>query len=304
MSVTICHTALALVALWVLGPRPAQADPGAWTSSLTLTHAAFDVPDAIPDAVVHVPEGFDAGTPLHIVVLLHGWSCCAASFVGSAPCSPADPASRGWGVARFHDRAGTNSVLVAPQLALLARDSSPGRFAEPGFFRAWLAEVLAGPLAERLGARRGPDDVGSVTLVAHSAGYQTALAILEHGEVPIASVVLLDALYSGTERFAGWLAAGTGRKVVSVHTRLRSTARQSALLARLVRARLGRRAVAVAPIAALASSLPTHAAVIAETPFGHGEVPARHLAEILAGLGLPARHVNGGGRRSSPGSRP
>lgn len=273
---------------------PARAEPGAWTAPLELAHAAFEVPAGVADAVVHVPEGFDARPPLHVVVLLHGWSCCAASFVGTTPCGPRDPAATGWDVGRHHDRAGTNTVLVAPQLALLERDSSPGRFAEPGFFRSWLGEILEGPLSRRLGARLAPSDLGTVTLVAHSAGYQTALAILERGGLPVTNVVLLDALYSGTERFVAWLGASArqgapARHLVSVHTRLRSTSRQSALLARLARARLGRASVATSPIAALRRAVATHAAVVAETPFGHGEVPARHLAEILGALGLPPR---------------
>ncbi len=272
----------------------AQAEPGAWTAPLELAHAAFEVPDGVADAVVHVPDGFDPRPPVHVVVLLHGWSCCAEGFVGTTRCGPRDPAPRGWGVARHHDRAGTNTVLLAPQLALLERDSSPGRFAESGFFRSWLDEILEGALSRRLGTRLAAGDLGSVTLVAHSAGYQTALAILDRGEVPVTNVVLLDALYSGTERFVAWLAAparadAPSRHLVSVHTRLRSTSRQSALLARLARARLGRAAVATPPIAALRRAVSTHAAVVTETPFGHGEVPARHLSEILGALGLPGR---------------
>lgn len=260
----------------------AFAEPSGWTAPLDLSHEAFVVPQGVADAVVHVPEGFDPQPPLHVVVLLHGWSCCAASFVGTTPCGPRDPATRGWGVARHHDRAGTNTVLVAPQLALLARDSSPGRFGERGFFRDWLREIVDGPLARRLGTAPA---VGEITLVAHSAGYQTALAILDRGEAPVTGVVLLDALYSGTERFVAWLAESPARRrLVSIHTALRSTSRLSALLVRLARARLGRAAVTATAIARLRRSIATHAAVVAETPFGHGEVPARHLAEVLEGL--------------------
>jgi pimeloyl-ACP methyl ester carboxylesterase len=279
------HALLALA----LAPALARAEPGPWTARLDLAHTAFSVPAGTADAVVHVPEGLDPTAPLHVVVLLHGWSCCAESFVGTTPCGPRDPATRGWNVARHHDRARTSSILVAPQLALLARDSSPGRFGERGFFRDWLAEVLAGPLAERVGRTVRPADVASVTLVAHSAGYQTALAIVDRGEVPVTNVVLLDALYSGTERFLAWVAEADGRRLVSVHTALRSTSRQSALLARLARGRLGRRTVATVNIAALGRAIARHRVVTAETPFGHGEVPARHLAEILGSLGLPPR---------------
>lgn len=286
--------AVLLFPLLALAPS-AHAEPGAWTAPLELAHAAFEVPDGVADAVVHVPEGFDPRPPVHVVVLLHGWSCCAESFVGTTPCGPRDPAPRGWGVSRHHDRAGTNTVLVAPQLALLERDSSPGRFSERAFFRSWLGEILEGPLSRRLGTRLDEGDLGTVTLVAHSAGYQTALAILENGDLPVTNVVLLDALYSGTERFVAWLAAtpsradAPSRHLVSVHTRLRSTSRQSALLARLARARLGRPAVATPSIAGLRRAVSAHAAVVAETPFGHGEVPARHLSEILSALGLPGR---------------
>jgi hypothetical protein len=59
-----------------------------------------------------------------------------------------------------------------------------------------------------------------VVIVAYSGGYGPTLAVLEHGGANsrIRGIVLLDALYSGTEKFANWISANKNAFFVSAYT--------------------------------------------------------------------------------------
>ncbi|MBV8775668.1 MAG: alpha/beta hydrolase, partial [Alphaproteobacteria bacterium] len=103
---------------------------------------------------------------------------------------------------------GLNAALVAPQLAVNAADSSAGNFWRPGFFRQYLAEA-----AERLAGLHGApctrallDQLG-VVVVAYSGGYNPAAYALAVGGAGarLRGVVLLDALYGETDKFAAWI---------------------------------------------------------------------------------------------------
>lgn len=265
-----------------------------WTEALVLAHASHPVERA-PTAVVHGPEGFDPNAPLELVVLFHGWNGCAQVLVGAGPqrCRPADSGERpraGWGLGARHDEAGTNTLLVVPQLAWLSRDGEAGRFGEPGFFRAFLEELIAA-LSPRLGPSAGLERLSRVVLVAHSAGFETTLAVLDRGglEEVVDTVVLLDALYAAPALFARWVFADSGRRLVTLHTGRGLTARFSAMVGRAALAELGADEVAVEPSGALAEAVANHRVVVDRSPAGHGAVPARHLAVVLGALGLRSR---------------
>jgi hypothetical protein len=100
-----------------------------------------------------------------------------------------------------------NGVLVAPQLAVDANDSSAGNFWRPGAFAQFLDEAEARladlyPNASRAAFRRMP-----VVIVAYSGGYMPAAYSLAQGgaENRIRGVVLLDALYGEEDKFAHWI---------------------------------------------------------------------------------------------------
>jgi hypothetical protein len=284
-------------AAWALaaGSLGAQAAHGGFTIAVETRTAAHAVRGA-PTAVVHAPAGFDPRAPLHVVVFLHGHNGCAQVLMagGEARCRPGDAAREGWDLAARHDAAGTNTLFVIPQLAFLQRSGDPGCFARAGCFRRFLDELLGDALASQLGGPRALRELGSLTLVAHSGGFQAALAILEHGAVSerVRAVVLFDALYAHADRFFAWL-RGSARKdarLVSVYLGNGSTRRESrALLARARRA-LGAGQVATAGGGTLASELPRRRVLIAPTRAAHRAVPEHHLAEVLAALPyLPKR---------------
>src|SRR5208282_914871 len=100
-----------------------------------------------------------------------------------------------------------NGVLVAPQLALDANDSSAGNFWRPGAFAQFLDEAEAKladlyPNASRAAFRRMP-----VVIVAYSGGYMPAAYSLALGGAGdrVRGVVLLDALYGEEDKFAHWI---------------------------------------------------------------------------------------------------
>jgi pimeloyl-ACP methyl ester carboxylesterase len=221
-------------------------------------------------------------------VFLHGWSGCARQLVhaGPTPCRDGDPPREGWGLADRVDASGTDALFVVPQLAFLRRDGSPGHFADGGRFAAFLTELIAS-LRPVLGAEASVDDLESISLFAHSAGFETALAILAHGSVDVAHVVLFDALYRGVEPFTSWAAGSPNRKLVSLYTGGR-TERQSRMLAFSARRALGADAVSLDD-ERLAQAIATHRVTVARSPAHHADVPAHHLPELLPALGLSAR---------------
>ncbi|HEY8428971.1 MAG TPA: hypothetical protein VIL20_11380 [Sandaracinaceae bacterium] len=260
-------------------PGPARGRPGPWTLERTLANAPFAAPRA-PSVVVHATPSFDPAGPLHLVVFLHGWNGCARVLAGEGAiaCRDGDRPREGWGLARRVDESGVPALFVVPQLAFLERSGDPGRFAEPGRFRAFLEELLAVlPVGDP-----SLDRVGSLVLLAHSAGFETALALVARGGVPIDAVVLFDALYRGVAPFLAWAGGAPERRLVSLYTGSGRTAQQSRMLAARARASLGE--VAYDDPRPLAELLRAHRVVIARSAAPHGEVPARHLAELLPAL--------------------
>ena len=145
-----------------------------------------------------VPPQFNPSRPGYIVVFFHGNKARLERDV-----------VRRQRVVQQLAASGLNAVLVAPQFAVDALDSSAGRFWEPGVFAAFLDEA-----ATRLGSlAAGPFHTMPVILVAYSGGYMPASAVLDVGGAGdrIAGVVLLDAAYGELDTFAAWIARTQGR---------------------------------------------------------------------------------------------
>jgi hypothetical protein len=115
-----------------------------------------------------------------------------------------------------------NAVLVVPQLALFAADSSCGRLASAGAF----ARLLGGALSTAartgratLGESHFPErpQLGRVCLSAHSGGYHAAACSLRHGGVDVSETYLFDALYAESDVFREWVLARRGDPATSRH---------------------------------------------------------------------------------------
>lgn len=104
--------------------------------------------------------------------------------------------------------AGINAVLVAPQFAVDALDSSAGKFWEPGSFARFLDEASR-HLADLDGTTGSAKAFSTlpVVLVAYSGGYNPAAYALTVGGARerIRGVVLLDAVFGEEDRFASFI---------------------------------------------------------------------------------------------------
>ena len=146
------------------------------------------------------PQNFDPQKPGVIVVFFHGNNATLER----------DVLARQQIVRQLAD-SGLNAVLVAPQLAVDAPDSSAGRFWSPGGFAAFLNEAEA-KLDDFYPRARGAFRRMPVVIVAYSGGYLPAAYSLTVGGEGgrERGVVLLDALYGEREKFVRWV-EGPGR---------------------------------------------------------------------------------------------
>ena len=157
-----------------------------------------------------LPRGFDPHKPVLLVVFFHGNGATLERDVNARQ-----------QVTRQVLESGRNTVLIAPQFAVDAHDSSAGRFWEPGVFRSFLDEAAA-ELAQMAGGERfkGAFERAPVVLVAYSGGYLPAAFSLQVGDVDdrVQGLIMLDALYGEVDKFRAWMARKPDMFFVSVHT--------------------------------------------------------------------------------------
>ena len=117
--------------------------------------------------------------------------------------------------------AGTNAVLVAPQFAFDAADSSAGKFWEPDGFKRFLDEA-----AQKLATLYGdPHSAAAfanmpIVIVSYSGGFGPTLSVLARGGANsrIRGLVLLDRSTPASMQFADWIAANRSAFFVSSYT--------------------------------------------------------------------------------------
>jgi hypothetical protein len=162
--------------------------------------------------LLHIPKSFDAQKPGMIVVFFHGHGATLERDV-----------LRRQQVADQISRAGVNAVLIAPQFARDAADSSAGRFWEPGKFQHFIDEAQK-ELARLYGDKRAEKALQRMPLVfvAYSGGYLPAAFALHHGGATkrVKAVLLLDGLYGDVEKYTNWISRYRSGIFVSAHTHL------------------------------------------------------------------------------------
>ena len=160
--------------------------------------------------LMHIPAGFDPARPSVLVVFFHGWGATLTRDVLERQ-----------RVAAQVSASGANAVLLAPQFAFDARDSSAGKFWQPGAFRRFLDEAArklareyGDPGSERSFAR------APIILVAYSGGFLPAAYSLQDGGVTdrVRGVVLLDAAYGRLDTFANWIGRDKSGFFLSAYT--------------------------------------------------------------------------------------
>jgi hypothetical protein len=152
--------------------------------------------------LVAASPNFDPKAPGVIVVYFHGNNATLSRDVVARQQAPRQVAA-----------SRLNAVLVAPQMAVDARDSSAGNFWREGGFSAFLNEAETKIASYYPNATRADFARMPVVIVAYSGGYLPAAFSLAHGGAGsrIAGVLLLDALYGEPDKFARWIEQERGR---------------------------------------------------------------------------------------------
>jgi hypothetical protein len=160
--------------------------------------------------LVHMPKGFDVRKPGVIVVFFHGHGATLERDVRDRQLVPQQISD-----------SGVNAVLLAPQFAVDAADSSAGKFWQPGGFKRFMAES-----AQQLGRISGDPRAAKafenmpVVIVAYSGGFVPAAWSLDVGGLGnrVRGVFLLDALYGELDKFASFITNNRSAFFVSAYT--------------------------------------------------------------------------------------
>ena len=175
--------------------------------------------------LMHVPEDFDIRKPGVIVVFFHGNGATLERDVRERQRVP-----------QQISESGVNAVLLAPQLAVDAADSSAGKFWQPGGLKRFVAES-ADHLAELYGDPGAAKAFANmpVIIVGYSGGFMPAAWSLDVGGLGnrVRGVFLLDAVYGELDKFASWIENHRSGFFVSSYTRY--TQRHDQELMRLLR---------------------------------------------------------------------
>ncbi|WP_082649741.1 alpha/beta hydrolase [Bradyrhizobium lablabi] len=161
--------------------------------------------------LVHVPETFDVKKPAVIVVFFHGNGATLERDVRDRQLVPQQITD-----------SGVNAVLLAPQMAVNAADSSAGKFWQPGGLKRFIDES-AGHLARIYGDPKSAQAFANmpIVIVGYSGGFLPTAWSLEVGGLPnrVRGVFLLDAVYGELDKFASWIEKNRTGFFVSSYTR-------------------------------------------------------------------------------------
>jgi hypothetical protein len=161
--------------------------------------------------LVHVPENFDVRKPGVIVVFFHGNGATLERDVRDRQLVPQQISD-----------SGVNAVLLAPQLAVNAADSSAGKFWQPGGFKRFINES-ASHLARLTGDPNSAQAFANmpIVIVGYSGGFLPTAWSLDVGGIPnrVRGVFLLDAVYGELDKFANWIENNRSGFFVSSYTR-------------------------------------------------------------------------------------
>jgi len=160
--------------------------------------------------LMRVPEHFDVRKPGVIVVFFHGNGATLERDVRDRQLVPQQISD-----------SGVNTVLLAPQLAVDAADSSAGKFWQPGGLKRFVAES-----ADHLARLSGDPGAAKafanmpVVIVGYSGGFMPAAWSLEVGGLGnrVRGVFLLDAVYGELDKFASWVVNNRSGFFVSAYT--------------------------------------------------------------------------------------
>lgn len=178
------------------------------TMTLELEHAPFPAPGSpYRDATViaYVPSHYRPSRDgaVSVVVHFHGHNSTAERAMIAHQLRE-----------QFYDSK-QNAILLVPELAVMAPDSSCGKLEAQGGFARLVEDALV-TIAGRAAIPEDPS-VGRICVSAHSGGYHAAACAIRSGGVNVHEVWLFDALYGDVEIFRDWVIAGSGKPMRSRH---------------------------------------------------------------------------------------
>jgi hypothetical protein len=163
--------------------------------------------------LLHIPKGFDARRPGVMVLFFHGHRATLERDVRDRQQVPAQISA-----------SGMNAVLVAPQFAVDAADSSVGRFSQPGGVARFVTEA-----ADKLARLHGDPLTAKtfanmrIVIVGYSGGFMPTAYSLYNGGLAknrVRGVVLLDGVYGQLDKFATWIENNRSSFFISSYTHL------------------------------------------------------------------------------------
>lgn len=147
-----------------------------------------------PDAIVYVPQGFDASKPIRVVVYNHGLSTdVKEAFKNSQlqqQLSNADP----------------NTIFIVPEWQTQPQTRLSGdndRFHQKDFFKNMLDEVFAKTPAL---SSKTSKDIDSIGIITHSGGYKATMSQMYNNGLydKVTSLAVLDSMYN-PKGFDRWI---------------------------------------------------------------------------------------------------
>jgi len=240
--------------------------------------------------LVHIPESFELQKPGVIVVFFHGNGATLERDVRDRQMVPQQISD-----------SGVNAVLLAPQLAVDAADSSAGKFWQPGGFKRFLDESAAN-LAKLYGDPNAAKTFANmpIVIVGYSGGFLPTAWSLEVGGISdrVRGVILLDAVYGELDKFAGWIENHRSGFFVSSYTHY--TARRDRELMQMLRDK------GIAVSEDMDGPLRPGSVVFVQTPEGitHRDYVTRAwtrnpIEEVLVRMAAPSMRVAAGISSSS-----
>ncbi len=277
LGLRVC-SAILLALLW-LSPTSVRAESVVLRLD-ALTSAPFAPVEGAPQVIIQRPA--EPSASVDVVLYLHGYEGCIEVLAGRGPssCREGMRPTEGWDLLGAHREANTTTWFVLVQLAFMERSGRPGGFAREGQAVRLVDEVL-GRVAQARG--EAVPTLRSLTIAAHSAAFETTIAILRSGGLGprLTGVLLLDAMYSGGPVFLRWAREADERTFVALATPGGTTAARAATLRPSV-ARVRSRAI-LGDHTRIQSIAPGAIALL--TVRGpHRDVPRRYLPELLRRL--------------------
>ncbi len=153
---------------------------------------------------IFIPKGFKPAEKINFVVYFHGWN----NNIDSA-CAQFDL------IEQFCE-SNKNAVFVFPEGPKNSPDSYGGRLEEKDGLKNLINDVLK---FLSVNVKLKSKKVGSIILAGHSGAYRVISFCLMRGSLTknISDVILFDALYGQTEKFAYWIENFKGR-LINIYT--------------------------------------------------------------------------------------